>query len=74
MCTVDKKTIAQANTRLMERVRAGSIPVQNVNDNHILVPIHIFGLHPYRMSVERVNEIYGKARRKVIRVQGTHHK
>lgn len=67
MCIVDKKTITHVNNRMIERVKIGHIPVQKVRDNLIIVPVHLLG-RPYRMSIERVNELYGEARKKAAEV------
>lgn len=68
MCTVDRKTITHVNSRMIERARVHSIPAQSVRDNKIVVPVHLLGSRPYTMSIDRVNEIYGRARRKVVGV------
>lgn len=69
MCTVDKRTITHVNSRMIEHVKVHHIPVQKVRDNQIVVPVRILGSRPYRISIEKVNEIYGKARQKVIGVK-----
>ena len=66
MCTVDKKTITHVNNLMIHRVKIDRIPVQNSRDGQIVVPVHVLGSHNYRMSIDRVNEIYGQARRKIV--------
>ena len=70
MCTVDKKTITLVNSRMIERVKAHRLPAQCVGDRQIVIPVHLLGSRSYRMSVDRVNEIYGRAREKVVSVSG----
>lgn len=66
MCKVDKKTITRVNNNMISRVKLGTIHFQKSMDGHLVVPIHALGSYPYRISIDRVNEIYGKARRSVI--------
>jgi len=66
MCTVDKKTITHVNDSMIQHVKINRIPVQNARDGHIVIPVHVLGSRPYRMSIDRVNEIYGQARRSVV--------
>lgn len=70
MCIVDKKTIIHVNSRMISHTKAHSIPAQSVKDGHIVVPVHLLGSRQYRMSIDRVNELYGKARQKVIGTRG----
>ncbi|WP_177216018.1 hypothetical protein [Prevotella sp. tf2-5] len=51
---------------MINHVKAGSIHVQNSKDGKIVVPVHLLGSHQYRMSIDRVNEIYDQARRSVV--------
>lgn len=73
MCIVDKKTITHVNKVMIEHVKTNRISVQNVRDGQIIVPVHVLG-RPYRMSIDRVNEIYGKARQRVVTEATTHPK
>lgn len=66
MCTVDRNTIAHVNSRMIERFRASGIPVQSADDNKIIVPVHFLGSRPYTMTIDKVNELYSSARRKVV--------
>jgi len=66
MCTVDKKTITHVNDQMIHHVKINRIPVQDARDGQIVVPVHLLGSHPYKMSIDRVNEIYGQARKKVV--------
>lgn len=66
MCKVDIKTITRVNSNMINHVKAGSIHVQNSKDGKIVVPVHLLGSHQYRMSIDRVNEIYDQARRSVV--------
>jgi hypothetical protein len=66
MCKVDRKTITHVNDQMIHHVKINRIPVQNSRDGQIVVPVHLLGSRPYRMSIDRVNEIYGQARRKVV--------
>jgi hypothetical protein len=66
MCTVDKKTITHVNNQMISNVKINRIAVQSVRDGHIVVPVHLLGSRSYRMSIDRVNEIYGQARRSVV--------
>ena len=66
MCKVDKKTITRVNINMISRVKLGTIHFQKSLDGYLVVPIHALGSYPYRISIDRVNEIYGKARRSVI--------
>lgn len=66
MCTVDKKTITHVNNQMIHHVNINRIPVQDVRDGHIVVPVHVLGSRPYRMSIDRVNELYDQARRSVV--------
>lgn len=66
MCTVDKKTITHVNNQMIHHVNINRIPVQDVRDGHIVVPVHVLGSRPYRISIDKVNEIYGQARRSVV--------
>ena len=66
MCTVDKKTITHVNNLMIHHVKIDRIPVQDSRDGHIVVPVHVLGSHHYRMSIDRVNEIYSQARRSVV--------
>ena len=74
MCTVNRKTITHVNSRMIEHFKVHSIPVQNVKDNQIVVPVHLLGSHQYRMPLTKVSEIYGKAREKTIGDTATSHK
>ncbi len=66
MCTVDKKTITRVNDSMIHHVKINRIPVQDARDGHIVIPVHVLGSRQYKMSIDRVNEIYGQARKKVI--------
>lgn len=66
MCKVDKRTITHVNNRMIDHMKVGDILVQNARDGRIVVPIHLFGSRKYSMSIDRVNEIYGQARRSVV--------
>ena len=66
MCKVDKGTITRVNNRMISHVKVGTIQAQNSRDGHIVVPVHVLGSRPYRMSIDKVNEIYGQARRSVV--------
>lgn len=61
-----RKTIAQVDCRMKDHIKVKSIAAEKVKDNHIVVPVHILGSYSYRISLEKINEIYGKARKKVI--------
>lgn len=66
MCKVDKRTIIRVNNSMISHVKVGTIQAQDSRDGHIIVPVHVLGSHPYRISIDRVNEIYGQARKKVV--------
>ena len=66
MCKVDLKTITRVNNSMISHVKVGAIHAQDSRDGHIVVPVHVLGSRPYRISIDRVNEIYGQARTKVI--------
>ena len=66
MCKVDLKTITRVNKNMIDHVKVGSILVQDSRDGKIVVPVHLLGSRQYRMSIDRVNEIYGQARRSVV--------
>lgn len=66
MCKVDRNTITRVNDSMISRVKMGSIHAQNSRDGKIVVPVHLLGSRQYSMSIDRVNEIYGKARRSVV--------
>lgn len=66
MCKVDIKTITRVNSNMISHVKVGSIHAQNSRDGKIDVPVHLLGSHNYRMSIDRVNEIYDQARRSVV--------
>lgn len=66
MCKVDRKTITLVNSRMIDHVKVGNIRVQDVRDGRIVVPVHLLGSRQYSMSIDRVNEIYGQARRSVV--------
>ncbi len=72
MCKVDRKTITHVNSRMIDHVRVGGISVHDARDGKIVVPVHLFGSRQYSMSIDKVNEIYGQARRSV--VESTVHK
>lgn len=72
MCNVDKKTITHVNNQMIKRVKVRNILAQNVKDNQIEVRVPVLGSRPYRMSIDRVNEIYGKARQKVVGMSVPH--
>lgn len=66
MCKVDKETITRVNNSMISHVKVGTIQAQNSRDGHIVIPVHVLGSRQYKMSIDRVNEIYGQARKKVI--------
>lgn len=66
MCKVDRKTIVRVNKKMMAQVRMSNIPVANIQDNQIIVPVRLFGIHKYKMSLDKVNEIYGRAKEKAL--------
>ena len=66
MCKVDLKTITRVNNNMISHVKVGAIHVQDSRDGKIVVPVHLLGSRQYCMSIERVNEIYDKARRSVV--------
>ena len=66
MCKVDRRTITRVNDSMISHVKVGSIHVQDSRDGKIVVPVHLLGSHNYRMSIDRVNEIYEQARRSVV--------
>lgn len=66
MCKVDLKTITRVNNNMISHVKVGTIHSQNSSDGKIVVPVHLLGSHNYRISIDRVNEIYEQARRSVV--------
>lgn len=66
MCKVDRNTITRVNDSMISRVKMGAIHVQDSRDGKIVVPVHLLGSRQYSMSIDRVNEIYGQARKKVV--------
>jgi glucose dehydrogenase len=66
MCKVDRKTITHVNNCMIAHVKKGSIHVMDTRDGKIIVPVHLLGSRQYSMSIDRVNEIYGQARRSVV--------
>lgn len=66
MCKVDKGTITRVNNSMISHVKVGTIQTQNSRDGKIVVPVHLLGSHNYRISIDRVNEIYEQARRSVV--------
>ena len=66
MCKVDRNTITRVNDSMISRVKMGTIHVQDSRDGKIVVPVHLLGSRQYSMSIDRVNEIYGQARKKVV--------
>lgn len=60
MCKVERETIIAVNKKMM----AGAIkpiPVQNVEDNQIVV--NVSGLGRYIMPINKVNEIFMRAKK-----------
>lgn len=66
MCKVDLKTITRVNNNMISHVKVGTIHSQNSRDGKIVVPVHLLGSRQFSMSIDRVNEIYGQARRSVV--------
>ena len=66
MCKVYIKTIIRVNNSMISHVKVGTIQVQNSRDGKIVVPVHLLGSHQYKMSIDRVNELYDQARRSVV--------
>ena len=66
MCKVDLKTITRVNNNMISHVKVNTIHSQNSRDGKIVVPVHLLGSHNYRISIDRVNEIYEQARRSVV--------
>lgn len=66
MCKVDRRTITRVNNSMISHVKVGTIHVQDSRNGRIDVPVHLLGSHNYRMSIDRVNEIYEQARRSVV--------
>ena len=66
MCKVDKNTITRVNNSMICHVKVGGIRAQDSRDGKIVVPVHLLGSRQYSVSIDRVNEIYGQARRSVV--------
>lgn len=70
MCTVTEEMVLRANDRLAQDMKRG-IHRQAVVGEGIVMPVNVFGMTVYRtMPMDRVNQIYGEARRKVIASHG----
>ena len=70
MCTVTEEMVLRANDRLAQNMKKG-LHRQAVVGEGIVMPVNVFGMTVYRtMSMERVNQIYGEARKKVIASNG----
>ena len=70
MCTVTEEMVLRDNDRLAQNMKKG-LHRQTVVGEGIVMPVNVFGMTVYRtMSMERVNQIYGEARRKVIAGNG----
>ena len=70
MCTVTEEMVLRANDRLAQNMKKG-LHRQAVVGGGIVMPVNVFGMTVYgTMSMERVNQIYGEARKKVIASNG----
>lgn len=70
MCKVTKEMVLRANDLLAESMRKGQHR-QAVVGKGIVMPVSVFGVTVYRtMPMDRVNQIYGEARRKVMAGNG----
>ena len=70
MCTVTEEMVLRANARLAQNMKKG-LHRQAVAVDGIVLPVNVFGMTVYRrMPMERVNQIYGEARRKVMASNG----
>lgn len=66
MCTVTEEMVLRANDRLAQNMKKG-LHRRAVVGEGIVMPVNVFGMTVYRtMPMERVNQIYGEARRKVM--------
>lgn len=70
MCTVTEEMVLRANDRLAQNMKKG-LHRQAVVGEGIVMPVNVFGMTVYRtMPIDRVNQIYGEARRKVMAGNG----
>lgn len=70
MCKVTEEMVLRANDRLAQNMKKG-LHRQAVVGEGIVMPVNVFGMTVYRtMPMERVNQIYGEARRKVMAGNG----
>ena len=70
MCKVTEEMVLRANDRLAQNMKKG-LHRQAVVGEGIVMPVNVFGMTVYRtMSMERVNQIYGEACKKVIASNG----
>ena len=70
MCTVTEEMVLRANARLAQDMKNG-LHRQAVVGEGIVMPVNVFGMTVYRtMPIDRVNQIYGEARRKVMAGNG----
>lgn len=71
MCKVTEEMVLRANARLAQDMKNG-LHRQAVVGEGIVMPVNVFGMTVYRtMPMERVNQIYGEARRKVMAGNGS---
>lgn len=70
MCKVTEEMVLRANDRLAQNMERG-LHRQVAARDGISMPVSVFGVTFYRsMSIERVNEIYGAARKAVMQGNG----
>lgn len=70
MCTVTEEMVLRANDRLAQNMKKGLHRQAAVGEG-IVMPVSVFGMTVYRtMPMDRVNQIYGEARRKVMAGNG----
>lgn len=70
MCTVTEEMVLRANDRLAQNMKKG-LHRQAVVGEGIVMPVNVFGMTVYStIPMERVNQIYGEARKKVIASNG----
>ena len=70
MCTVTEEMVLRANDRLAQSMKKG-LHRQAVVGEGIVMSVNVFGMNVYHtMPMDRINQIYGEARRKVMADNG----
>lgn len=65
MCKVTNEMVIRANEKFVKRMEENRRRNYKVASDDIVVPVNLFGLSVnHRITVRRVNEIYGEALKK----------